>query len=369
MRSSHLFRCLCSYLAKKPRVSPAITMSSTNHPDEAATEGAVVNKTTANKDYYFDSYSHYGIHMEMLKDYHRTTSYRDAMWRNAYMFKGKVVLDVGCGTGILSMFAARAGARKVIGIDCSNVAVQARQIVEDNGFRDVITIIQGKVEELELDEKVDIIISEWMGYFLLYESMLNTVLYARDRWGTPDVKVLPSCANMYACGIADPQYVEHKFEVWKNVSGLDFSYFKRLSYIEPLIDTVNPEQMVTDVVPFFSFDINTVTEAELSFTSTFTLEATQSDFVHAISVHFDTPFYAGHDPVVLNTSPMVPPTHWRQTVLYLYHPLIMKQGERAHFTMKCAPNPGNTRDLDISLHIDFDGELQACHYDQDFRLR
>ncbi|KPA75663.1 arginine N-methyltransferase-like protein [Leptomonas pyrrhocoris] len=336
---------------------------------EAAAAVAAVEKTHASKDYYFDSYSHYGIHMEMLKDYHRTTSYRDAMWRNGYMFKDKVVLDVGCGTGILSMFAARAGARKVIGIDCSSVAVQARQIVQDNGFGDVITIIQGKVEELELDEKVDIIISEWMGYFLLYESMLNTVLYARDRWGTPEVKILPDHANMYACGIADPQYVEQKFDIWKNVSGLDYSYFRRLSYIEPLIDTVQPEQITTDIVPFFSFDINKVKEEELSFTSTFTLEAQQADMVHAISVHFDTPFNAGHDPVVLNTSPLVPPTHWRQTVLYLFHPMIMKRGEKANFTMKCAPNPGNPRDLDIALRIDFDGELQACHYDQDFRLR
>ncbi|CAJ1024422.1 Protein (DUF1698)/Tellurite resistance protein TehB [Leishmania shawi] len=369
MRTSNFFHRCCLLATNKPRASRAFHMSSPTQCEKAAAEGAVTTKTTANKDYYFDSYSHYGIHMEMLKDYHRTTTYRDAIWRNAYMFKDKVVLDVGCGTGILSMFAARAGARKVIGIDCSNVAVQARQIVQDNGFSDIITIIQGKVEELDLDEKVDIIISEWMGYFLLYESMLNTVLYARDRWGASDVKILPSSANMYACGITDPQYVEQKFDIWNNVNGLDFSYFKRLSYIEPLIDTVNPEQIITDIVPFFSFDINRVTEAELSFTSTFTLEAKQGDFVHAISVHFDTPFYAGHDPVVLNTSPMVPPTHWRQTVLYMFHPLIMKRGEKANFTMKCAPNPGNTRDLDISLHIDFDGELQACHYDQDFRLR
>jgi type I protein arginine methyltransferase len=338
-------------------------------PEAAAAAAAVAEKTTANKDYYFDSYSHYGIHMEMLKDYHRTTSYRDAMWRNAYMFKDKVVLDVGCGTGILSMFAARAGARKVIGIDCSSVAVQAKQIVQDNGFGDVITILQGKVEELELEEKVDIIISEWMGYFLLYESMLNTVLYARDHWGAPGVRILPDHANMYACGITDPQYVDQKFEIWKNVSGLDYSYFKRLSYIEPLIDTVQPDQIITDIIPFFSFDINTVKEEELSFTSTFTLEAQQADMVHAISVHFDTPFYAGHDPVVLNTSPLVPPTHWRQTVLYLFHPMMMKKGEKANFTMKCVPNPGNPRDLDIALRIDFDGDLQACHYDQDFRLR
>ena len=47
----------------------------------------------------------------------------------------------------------------------------------------VITLIKGKVEEVELPvPKVDIILSEWMGYCLFYESMLNTVLYARDKW-------------------------------------------------------------------------------------------------------------------------------------------------------------------------------------------
>lgn len=325
--------------------------------------------TTPAKDYYFDSYSHYGIHMEMLSDYHRTTSYRDAIWKNAYMFKDKVVLDVGCGTGILSMFAARAGARKVIGVDCSSMAVQAREIVQQNNLADTITIIQGKIEEITLDEKVDIIISEWMGYFLLYESMLNTVLYARDHWGAPNVRILPDKANMYACGINDPQYKRDKFDVWDNVQGLDFSYFKRLSYIEPLIDTVDADQIVTDIVPFFSFDINHVKADDLTFASEFVLEAHKTELIDALSIHFDTPFHAGHEHVLLDTSPLLPPTHWRQTVLYLYHPLSMKQGERAYFKLTCGPNPGNARDLDISLHIDFENSMQVCHYDQDFRLR
>ena len=70
----------------------------------------------------------------------------------------------------------------------SAIAESARQIVEDNGLSDRITIIQGKVEDVELpdcQDGVDIIISEWMGYFLLYESMLDTVLYARDKWLKP----------------------------------------------------------------------------------------------------------------------------------------------------------------------------------------
>lgn len=68
------------------------------------------------KDYYFDSYAHHGIHEEMLKDQVRTSAYRDAIELNKHLFKDKVVLDIGCGTGILSLFAARAGARKVFGV-------------------------------------------------------------------------------------------------------------------------------------------------------------------------------------------------------------------------------------------------------------
>ena len=52
----------------------------------------------------------------MLKDEIRTLTYRNAMYHNKHLFRGKVVLDVGCGTGILSMFAAKAGAAKVIGV-------------------------------------------------------------------------------------------------------------------------------------------------------------------------------------------------------------------------------------------------------------
>ena len=68
------------------------------------------------KDYYFDSYAHFGIHEEMLKDEVRTLTYRKAMYHNKHLFKDKIVLDVGCGTGILAMFAVKAGAKQVIGV-------------------------------------------------------------------------------------------------------------------------------------------------------------------------------------------------------------------------------------------------------------
>jgi predicted RNA methylase len=76
----------------------------------------------------------------------------------------QIVLDVGCGTGILSMFAAQAGAKHIYAVECSSIIEQAKMIVEKNGFADKITLIRGKMEEIELPvPHVDIIVSEWMG--------------------------------------------------------------------------------------------------------------------------------------------------------------------------------------------------------------
>jgi protein arginine N-methyltransferase 3 len=80
-----------------------------------------------------------GIHETMLKDAIRTDAYRDFIYENKHLFKDKVVLDVGCGTGILSMFCAKAGARKVISVDNSGIIIKAKEIIYDNGFGDVIT--------------------------------------------------------------------------------------------------------------------------------------------------------------------------------------------------------------------------------------
>lgn len=108
-------------------------------------------------------------------------------------------------------FAVKAGAKHVIGVDMSTIIFKAREIVKVNGMSDKITLIQGKMEEIELPfPKVDIIISEWMGYFLLYESMLDTVLYARDRYLNKDGLIFPDKATIFVAGIEDGDYKDEK---------------------------------------------------------------------------------------------------------------------------------------------------------------
>lgn len=77
----------------------------------------------------------------MLKDTVRTDSYRDFIYDNKGLFKDKVVLDVGCGTGILSMFCAKAGAKMVIAVDNSNIIQKARENIYKNGFEHIITYV------------------------------------------------------------------------------------------------------------------------------------------------------------------------------------------------------------------------------------
>ena len=99
-------------------------------------------------------------------------------------------------------FAVKAGAKHVVGVDMSTIIEKAREIVAANGMADKITLLQGKMEEVELPfPKVDIIVSEWMGYFLLYESMLDTVLYARDKYLVPGGLIFPDKATLFLAGI------------------------------------------------------------------------------------------------------------------------------------------------------------------------
>jgi len=113
--------------------------------------------------------------------------------------------------GDRNRFAVNAGAKHVIGVDMSTIIEKAREIVEKNGMTSKISLLQGKMEEVKLPfPKVDIILSEWMGYFLLYESMLDTVLYARDKYLKAGGLIFPDKATIHMAGIEDGDYKDEK---------------------------------------------------------------------------------------------------------------------------------------------------------------
>ena len=273
---------------------------------------ADISYNAGNHDYYFGSYSHFYIHEEMLKDKIRTESYQKAIENNPEDFKDKIVLDIGAGTGILSIFAARAGAKHVYAVENAEIALFAREIVKKNGFEDKITIIKGKMEEIELPVKeVDIIISEWMGYFLLYESMLDSVLFARDKYLAKGGKMLPDKARIYVAAIEDADYKRQKIGFWRSVYGADMSCLATAAMKEPLIDACPRNMINTDSVKILDLDLCTMKKEEVEFASEYTLTAQRDDKIHGVVTWFDCRFHNLTRPLTLSTSPYKDYTHWK----------------------------------------------------------
>lgn len=295
---------------------------------------------------YFESYKGNSIHREMIEDKVRTESYRNFILNHAHLFKGKTVLDVGCGTGILSLFCAQAGAKKVFAVDNSDIALRAREIVKKNGYEGTIQVIQGKVEAFATQrsigsEKVDIIVSEWMGYGLLFEGMLDSVLVARDLYLKPGGLMVPSHCTLRIAPISDRDWISESTseKFWKDVYGFDFSPMVPgglLNDHEIGVFDIPARAICGEAATFYELDIARITVKDLDFTVPF--QATLAKYVKSVdafAIWFDT-FFLPHDKptdlktadavywteeggegVAFSTGPSTTPTHWHQAVLLL----------------------------------------------------
>ena len=264
--------------------------SSTWFNDKEFLKGMPVSVFERHEDDYFGSYSHYTVHEDMLKDRVRTGTYRQAFNDNTEFFKGKIVLDVGCGTGILSMFAAKAGAKHVYAVDRAHIADYAKEIVKTNKLDNVITIIKDDMNNIKLPEKVDVIVSEWMGYCLLYESMLDCVLDARDKFLKDDGILMPNRARMRIAAVTDPMFKIRKCDFWDDVYGVNMDILKAVTISEPVIDYMPPNQIKSDVYTFVEFDLKTVKKEDLIFANKYSLCMKEDTTLDALALWFDVKF-------------------------------------------------------------------------------
>lgn len=128
---------------------------------------------------------------------------QQAILNNPELFKGKIVLDIGCGSGKLSFFAVHYGATHVYAIDCYSIINDSQTTEKLNNVSDKFTLIKDRIDNVVLPvDYVDVIVSEWMGYCIFFDSMLDPVIFARDKWLRKDTgRIFPDRARLHIMGI------------------------------------------------------------------------------------------------------------------------------------------------------------------------
>lgn len=305
---------------------------------------------------YFDSYAHAEVHARMIKDNVRTIAYKRAICENHHLFKGKTVLDVGCGTGILSLFAARAGAKKVYAVDNSDLVETTREIVAASEYASVVDVFRGKIEHVELPTKVDIIVSEWMGICLFKEQMLGSVLRARDKWLRPGGLMFPDKAVLQVFGI-DSEAIRKDKEFWESVHGFNMQAMTKRMTDQAYWMTLPTPLIATNPCKVLEIDLQKLSlgEHQQGYSGLFSLGPLGNRFVNALGTFFEVFFTHGHVPVVLSTSPTEPATHWKQTVFMLPEQVRVLAGTPVTGVLHMAPtNQGR------GVQVDFECQGQKC---------
>ena len=252
---------------------------------------------------YFSYYASLAEQQNMLQDRVRTGTYFTAILEHRAAFEGAIVMDVGAGSGVLSCFAALAGARRVYAVEASDMADHcARLVASDARLRDVVKVIKGRVESeatrreiLEdlskgvskspsqlTDSRVfDVLVSEPMGTMLLNERMIESFLIARDVFLKPrGGAMFPRAARMHCAPYEDAALrdeIENKAAFWtcassKDFYGIDVSVLgdaaRKAVFAQPVVDAFDPAILLAPPATFeFDFEQTLMTSESSQETS------------------------------------------------------------------------------------------------------
>mmetsp|Transcript_10391 Transcript_10391/g.15797 ORF Transcript_10391/g.15797 Transcript_10391/m.15797 type:complete len:357 (+) Transcript_10391:41-1111(+) len=308
---------------------------------------------------YYAQLLHQG---NMLQDLVRTGTYQQAILENRSNFEGKVVLDVGTGTGILSFFAAQAGARKVYAVEASQSAEYAQLLADHNGFSGIVEVVQGKLEDITLPEKVDVIISEPIGFLLVHERMLESYVVARDKFLKPSGLMMPTTGSIIFSPMTDDALYKDqlaKAALWENPSfyGIDLTPLVERARLEnfsqPIVGFFPSSNLISSSRTVHCIDFGTVTTDELTnFEIAYRFPIDRTAIMHGFGCWFDLGFLGQDNHVVLSTSPDHPGTHWYQCRLLLADPIAVNRGQVVAGRMVFVANDRFSYDIEITACIE-----------------
>jgi len=286
-------------------------------------------------------YAQLWIHRLMLSDRVRTESYRRAL--ASAVRPGDAVLDVGAGTGIMGMLAVQSGARKVYAVEKAGIVGLARQLIERNGMDDRIELIQSHIESVELGERVDVVVGEWMGCYGVDENLLPSMVVARDQWLKPGGALLPEVVTAWLAPVEDDGLAEG-IDVWRGRPyGLDFGPLAQASANEVRMGhhQSTEDKLLAEPQRLWATDVRSVTldEARRPFSARLRFSASRQGKLSALAAWFVARFPDGS---ILTNAPDAPETHWGRSVFPLNAEIAVEPGVAIEVELTCEPGgPGH----------------------------
>ncbi|MGF1511126.1 MAG: methyltransferase domain-containing protein [Myxococcota bacterium] len=285
---------------------------------------------------FFLRYGDLELQRRMVMDRTRTEAFVMAL--EAAIRPGMQVLDLGCGTGLLAMAAARAGG-EVVAIERTDIAHTAAQLIRAHDLQDRIRVLRGDVTTLELDTSVEMIVSEWLGNLAFVEDMWPVVARTRDRFLASNGIMIPEQVVLFLAPVDDPVlYYGQGPGQWRTrMAGFDFSSLEALELQQGRAHQIRiedssllgPAQVMHDLVATKDDACASWFEKDLS------LPVTRTGTLLGFAGWFTARLY---EDVLLDTGPAATETHWSQTYLP-FPPIQVSAGTKLAVRIRLEPHP------------------------------
>ncbi|MBP2292373.1 tetratricopeptide repeat protein [Azospirillum rugosum] len=269
-----------------------------------------------------------GWHLPMINDFERNEAY-DAALKRA-VTPDSLVLEIGTGSGIVAMMAARAGAKRVVTCEVNPILARvAKETVAHNGYGDRVSVVPKLSTQLsvgaggDLPEKADVFVSELINIGMLAPRMLSVLQHARTHLVKPGGAIIPRASTVYAMLVETPDLA--RINPVKTIDGFDmstFDVFRSPGYqqIDLAADAHTPLSAGFTALEF-DFTRNMPEEGEREIT----VEITREGTCHGVAFWFDLFM---DEEVTYRSESRARTNHWKQAMTFLETPIRVRPGDR-----------------------------------------